>query len=109
MKPAITKIAAKMGAEVVGVLPGRGDGVFGALMLPNWIDELKAELRPGRGARPGRPTKPDWSQHPKVPMSRQTLQRLQSLSRKASVKGRKVSPMQVAATILEMAVIEAGV
>ena len=39
--------------------------------------------------------------HPKVPMSEATRQRLGLLAEQASAGGRKVSPMQVAAQILE--------
>ena len=48
-----------------------------------------------------RPTNPNWVRHPKVPMSEATERRLSRLAEQASVSGRKVSPMQVAAQILE--------
>jgi hypothetical protein len=42
--------------------------------------------------------------HPKVPMSEATRQRLALLAERSSTAGRKVSPMQIAAQILEDAV-----
>jgi hypothetical protein len=42
-----------------------------------------------------------WERHPKVPMTRATEQRLIRLAEAASTDKRKVSPMQVAAQILE--------
>jgi hypothetical protein len=41
--------------ERVGAAP---HGPFGALQL---AAELRERLRPGAGARPGRPTDPDWA------------------------------------------------
>jgi hypothetical protein len=44
-----------------------------------------------------------WSLRPKVPMSRATKKRLVQLARQASSTQREVSPMQVAARLLEEA------
>ncbi len=65
--------------------------------------ELRARLEPGKGKRPGRPSNPDWQKRPKVPMSGQTEKRLAELARLLSDDERQVSPMQVAAQILEVA------
>ncbi len=51
--------------------------------------------------RPGRPTDASWVRHPKVPMSDATRQRLDLLAEQFSTEGRKVSPMQIAAQIIE--------
>ncbi len=66
------------------------------------IRTIQARLEPGQGIRPGRPTDPSWvRRHPKVPMSDATRQRLIRLAEQSSTSGRKVSPMQIAAQILE--------
>jgi hypothetical protein len=48
-------------------------------------------------------TDSSWERRPKVPMSKTTERRLASLAKQASAKGRKVTPMQLAARILEEA------
>ena len=60
--------------------------------------------KPAWPVRPGRPTDPSWDRRPKIPMSARTETRLVELARLASSPGRKVSPMQVAAHLLEEAV-----
>ncbi len=65
---------------------------------------MQARLKPGQGRRPGRQTDANWVRHPRVPMSDATRQRLARLAEKSSRSGRKVSPMQIAAQILEDAV-----
>ncbi len=97
----IDKIAAGLGATVVGKVPHTGGGAFGAGRLANIIATIQTRLEPGQGLRPGRPTNASWVRHPKVPMSDATRQRLTLLAKQSSTGGRKVSPMQVAAQILE--------
>lgn len=63
---------------------------------------LKDRLRPSEGARPGRPSDPSWSQYGKLPMSKKSAQLLSDLANHLSADDRKVSPMQVAAHLLEM-------
>ena len=58
---------------------------------------------PGQGKRAGRPSDASWVHHPKVPMSEATRRRLSVLAERASTGRRKVSPMQVAAQIIEEA------
>jgi hypothetical protein len=99
----IEKIAAGLGAKIVGQIPDVGGGAFGAARLARIIETMSSQLRPGQGLRPGRPTDSNWVQHPKVPMSDATKARLTLLAEQASAGGRKVSPMQVAAQILEEA------
>ena len=65
------------------------------------MEELQGRLAPGQGKRAGRPSDASWVHHPKVPMSEATQRRLSVLAARASTEGRKVSPMQVAAQILE--------
>src|SRR5947209_4530441 len=100
----IEKIAAGLGAQVVGKVPDTGGGAFGAARLAYIVQSIQARLVPGQGHRPGRPTDASWVRHPKVPMSDETRQRLAVLAEQSSTASRKVSPMQVAAQILEDAV-----
>lgn len=97
----IRRIAARLGAEVVGQVPDTGGGAFGAARLAHIVEGLQTRLVPGQGKRPGRPSDASWELRPKVPMSRATERRLIRLAEKASTDRRKVGPMQVAAQILE--------
>src|SRR5258708_4687357 len=97
----IKRIAAGLGATVVGQVPKTGGGAFGAARLAGIVESLQARLVPGEGRRPGRPTDPNWVRHPKVPMSEATARRLLRLAECASERGRRVSPMQIAAQLLE--------
>lgn len=99
----IERIAKALGAKVVTQVPDTGGGAFGAARLAKIVAAVQARLTPGQGRRPGRPTEARWVRHPKVPMSEATERRLILLARRASEEGRKVSPMQVAAQILEEA------
>lgn len=100
----IKHIAKALGAEIVGQVPDVGGGAFGAARLPHVVNALKERLRPSTGRRPGRPTNADWSHHPKVPMSDNTIEALRELAEQISSPERKVSPMQLAAQLLEEAV-----
>ena len=95
-----------LGAEIVGDVPDVGGGPFGMARLAHIMHE---RLTPSRGERPGRPTNPNWVTRCKVPMSDATLQRLTELADQMSTTERKVSPMQVAAQLLEEAVGRVGV
>jgi hypothetical protein len=97
----INRIAEQLGAEVVGKVPDAGPGAFGAARLARCIQSLQTRLVPGQGKRAGRPSDASWGRHPKIPMSEATRQRLLRLAERASAGGRKVSPMQIAAQILE--------
>jgi hypothetical protein len=97
----IEKLAEKLGAEIVGELPDVGGGAFGAARLAR---VLRQRLEPAQGKRPGRPTNDGWQRRPKVPMSPVTEERLGELAALVSDRDRKVSPMQVAAHLLEEAV-----
>jgi hypothetical protein len=97
----IETIAAGLGVQVVAKLPETGGGAFGAARLAHIVAAIHARLEPGQGLRPGRPTDASWTRHPKVPMSEATRQRLSLLAEQSSTPGRKVSPMQIAAQLLE--------
>ena len=97
----INRIAEQLGAKVLGQVPDTGGGAFGAARLAKNIESLQARLVPGQGKRSGRPSDASWVRHPKIPMSDATKRRLLRLAERASADGRKVSPMQIAAQILE--------
>ena len=63
---------------------------------------LKNRLQPSKGARPGRPSNPTWNQSGKLPMSEETVRLLNELANELSATDRKISPMQVAAHLLEL-------
>jgi hypothetical protein len=97
----IDKIASGLGAKLVGRVPEIGGGAFGAARLARIVATIQARLQPGQGRRPGRPTDASWVRRPKVPMSDATRQALARLAEQATTGARKVSPMQIAAQILE--------
>jgi hypothetical protein len=99
----VRRIAELLGADVLGQLPETGGGAFGAARLARLVAALQSRLAPGRGHRPGRPTDANWVHHPKVPMSEATRRKLTRLAQQAGGSGRKVTPMQVAARLLEEA------
>ena len=94
----VNKIARKLGATVKGKVPDTGGGAFGMARL---AQILTARLQPSQGRRPGRPSDPSWVLQGKVPMSEETKEQLTALAAKLSGEGRRVSPMQVAAQLLE--------
>src|SRR5258708_16775246 len=95
------KLAALLGAKIVGEVPDIGGGAFGMARLAHFLHQ---RLTPSQGERPGRPTNPNWVIRPKVPMSEATAEKLAQLAATLSTAERKVSPMQVAAQLLEEAV-----
>lgn len=95
------KLATLLNAKIVGRLPEVGGGAFGMARMAHLLHE---RLTPSQGERPGRPTNPDWVQRPKVPMSDATAKKLAAIASALSTPKRKVSPMQVAAQLLEDAV-----
>ena len=101
MDELIEKLAQSLGAKHVAEIPDVGPGAFGAARLRAIVRTLHSSLEPSRGLRPGRPTNPNWTRHPKVPMSDDSQRKLELLAEQASTKDRKVSPMQVAAQLLE--------
>jgi hypothetical protein len=100
----IKRMADGLGAKMLGQVPDTDGGAFGAARLARIVSSLQGRLVPGQGKRAGRPSDVSWVQHPKVPMSESTGRRLRLLAERASTGGRKVSPMQIAAQILEEAV-----
>jgi hypothetical protein len=95
------EFAQLLGAEIVGEVPDVDGGPFGMARLAQIMHRC---LTPGRGERPGRPTNPEWATRPKVPMTEDTVRKLEAIARAMSTSQRKVSPMQVAAQLLEEAI-----
>jgi hypothetical protein len=95
------KLAELLGAKIVGEVPDVGGGAFGMARLAHILHQ---RLTPSQGERPGRPTNASWVIRPKVPMSEATAQKLAQIAEAMSTPERKVSPMQVAAQLLEEAV-----
>jgi hypothetical protein len=104
MAKSIKRIAKVLGAKQIGQVPDVGGGAFGVERLSLIVASLQGRLKPGQGKRPGRPSDPSWVSSPKVPMSRKTSTKLARLAKKASKNGRMVSPMQLAAQLLEQTV-----
>jgi hypothetical protein len=104
----IDTIAGELGARIAGTVPEVSGGAFGAARLARVVEQLRSRLVPGQGRRLGRPTDARWVKHPKVPMSESTQRRLVRLAEKVSGGGRKISPMQLAAQILEDALAGLG-
>lgn len=69
---------------------------------------LRERLAPSRGQRPGRPRDPELVLQRKVSMSEETYHQLGILAAQVSDHKRKVSPMQVAALLLEEGVNRYG-
>ncbi|HJT31778.1 MAG TPA: hypothetical protein VJ783_06970 [Pirellulales bacterium] len=101
------RIAKKLGAKVIERLPDVGGGAAGAMRMAKLLQD---RLQPGQGERPGRPSVPTWTRRPKVPMSEATERRLAKLADLFSRQQKHpVTPMQVAAQLLEAAVESYGV
>lgn len=104
MNKSIESIAKKLGAKIVAEVPETGGGAFGAARLARIVAKLQERLVPSQGKRPGRPSEPMWIESPKVPMSEATANKLARLAERTSSHDRRISPMQLAAQLLEEAV-----
>jgi hypothetical protein len=103
MDKRIASIAKDLGAKHVGTLPDVSGGAFGMARLAQMLHE---RLAPSAGKRPGRPSNDQWTEQRKVPMSEETLAALRKISAHLSSDERKVSPMQLAAQLLEESVVQ---
>lgn len=101
MKPTLNmdKIAAGLGAERRGKVEAAG-GYFGALQL---VAEVRARFRAPVGG--GRGTDPAWTERRLLPLAHQTLARLEELSKELRKHGVAATPLQVAALLVERAVV----
>ncbi len=97
-KERIEAIAKKIGGKVKAPIEGVVHGPVGAARL---AAIMSARLQPSQGKRTGRPSNPEWVRREKVPMKDETVAQLQKLAETLSRAGRKVSPMQIAAQLLE--------
>lgn len=93
-------------AKIVGTVPDLGGGAFDMEDLARIMHQ---RLAPSPGERTGRPSDPEWVRRPKVPMTEQTVRRLTAIAESLSTDKRKVSPMQVAAHLLEEAIARVSV
>ena len=100
----VKKLAEMLGAQIVAEVPDTGGGAFGGARLGACVLALRSRLMPSQGKRPGRPSDPTWDRSRKVPMSSETERKLKRLAEEASQTGRRISPMQLAAQLLESAV-----
>jgi hypothetical protein len=69
-------------------------------------ERLRQRLEPGRGERPGRPSDPSWTLQRKLSMNEKTLALLERAADAVSNNERRVSPMQIAALLIEDATQE---
>ena len=69
-------------------------------------ERLRQRLEPGRGERPGRPSDPSWTLQRKLSMNETTLALLERAADAVSNNERRVSPMQIAALLIEDATQE---
>ncbi len=94
------EFAQLLGAEIAGEVPDVGGGPFGMARLAHILHQ---RLTPSEGNRPGRPTNPNWVTRCKVPMSEATIEQLTRMAEGMSTSQRRISPMQLAAHLLEEA------
>jgi hypothetical protein len=69
--------------------------------LASFGERLRRRLAPGQGERPGRPSDPSWTVQRKLSMNPGTLAALERLAEELTTPERSVSPMQVAAMLVE--------
>lgn len=72
-----------------------------ASALEEFGQRLRSRLAPGQGERPGRPSDPTWTVQRKLSMNEETLATLERIAESLSTDERRVSPMQVAALLVE--------
>ncbi len=95
MKITDEQIAERLGGEVLGEAQATG-GYFGALAL---AEDVKRRFKtPSTG---GRATDPEWTERRLVRFKRETLVELKSIA-----NGLAISPMQVAALLIEVALLD---
>ena len=92
----MARIARGLGAKRRGKVTASG-GYFGAMQL---LADIEARFRVPAGG--GRPTDPHWTERRLVPLTLQTIKRLEELSAKVREReGVNLEPMQLAALLLE--------
>ncbi len=97
------RLAKGLGAERKGRTIATG-GYFGAMQL---LTDLEAKFRVPKGG--GRPTVPGWTAKRVLPLSEETLRRLERLAKRlGEMKQVHLEPMQVAALLLEKTIASIG-
>ena len=99
------QIADKLGAAHLGQIHHSPAGAFGMTARAHLLGQ---RLQPSHGIRMGRPTDPSWVLREAVPMSEQTKNCLKQMADELSTEHRKISPMQLAAQLLEQSVSAAS-
>lgn len=94
----MNRIANALGAERRGGVRA-GSGHFGAMQL---VADVQARFRTPAGG--GRSTDPAWTEKRLLPLAPDTLDRLDRLARAIGKQGVSISPLQVAALLLERAI-----
>lgn len=74
---------------------------FGTAQVSELGERIRGRLEPGKGERPGRPSDPSWTVQRKLSMNDETLRTLELIANSVSTDSRRVSPMQVAALLIE--------
>jgi hypothetical protein len=97
----LDKVARGLGAVRRGTVRAEG-GWFGAAQL---AADVGARFRAPAGG--GRATDPGWTERRLLPLAPETLARLERLSAALGERGVVVTPLQVAALLLERAAAEA--
>ena len=99
MKPKLDmdKIAKGIGAQRIGEVRATG-GYFGAMQLAAEVAE-RFQIPPGGG----RATDPKWTERRLIPLSPETLRRLEEMAHQLHV-----APLQIAAILLEKTVDSIG-
>lgn len=96
----LDKVAQGLGAVREGYVYPTG-GYFGAAQL---VSDVQERFRaPARG---GRSTDPEWTERRLIPVTPETLLRLERLAERISARGTTVTAFQVAALLLEKAVAD---
>jgi hypothetical protein len=88
--------AERLGAVHVGQIPDTGGGAFGMARLAAVLSE-RLQPTPADSCH----SNVRWILNRKVPMSRETEDRLIMLAEQLSTPERRISPMQLAAQLLE--------
>lgn len=92
----LDSIARGLGARRRGTVQA-GSGYFGAMQL---VADVQARFQTPAGG--GRATDPKWTERRLVPLSADTLKRLDALAKEVRDKaGVSIEPMQLAAMLLE--------
>jgi len=77
------------------------DANIGTADLDAFGKRIRCRLKPGIGQRPGRPSDPSWKIQRKLSMKVDTFAALERIANAVSTDERRVSPMQIAALLIE--------